>query len=246
MMENLNLYKSQLSEISAIISKLEEGNLSKDEVITLETLTRSLHERSIILKYKVFSPTLFTVKQEEVNEETEMESQVSEPFLEKESEIDFSIFETPEIPEEILEVKAEIEAESPKIIEVVDAVTEEEVQIIELIEEEQVEEIKIEKTENGSFIDNLSFEDKSLNSLYGGSKLDTLIGAFGLNEKLRYINDLFDGSSEMFSEAIKAIDGKNSLEEAKIELKNLAEQHGWDADEESVTEFMGFVARRHG
>ena len=88
--------------------------------------------------------------------------------------------------------------------------------------------------------------NKSLNSLYGGSKLDTLIGAFGLNEKLRYINDLFDGSSEMFSEAIKSIDGKNNLDEAKVELKNLAEQHEWDAEEESVTEFMGFVARRHG
>ena len=59
------------------------------------------------------------------------------------------------------------------------------------------------------------------------------------------INDLFDGSSEMFSEAIKMLDSQTALDVANEKAAQLAVQHSWDPEEEVVVEFMSFVNRRY-
>ena len=61
----------------------------------------------------------------------------------------------------------------------------------------------------------------------------------------RSINDLFDGSSEMFSEAIKMLDSQTALDVANEKAAQLAVQHSWDPEEEVVVEFMSFVNRRY-
>ena len=96
-----------------------------------------------------------------------------------------------------------------------------------------------------SFLDRLKIENNSIASRFSSSKLDTLIGAFGLNERLRYINNLFDGSSEIFSDAIKSLDSQSSLEEAKLKAAQLATEHDWDPEEEVVLEFMQYLNRRY-
>ncbi|NRA11237.1 MAG: hypothetical protein HRT57_04700 [Crocinitomicaceae bacterium] len=198
------------------------------------------------------------------------ESTVDQP--QEEPTIDFSIFDdepeeeasapeeepksdpTPEpTPEPVVEKTPEPEPVLPEPIvepepEVANATDEESAD--DQLKPEPVEE-KTDPIANGtssaaqSFLNKLKLEDNSVASRFTSSKLDSLIGAFGLNERLRYINDLFDGSSEMFSDAIKALDSRSSLEEANLKAASLASEHDWDPEEEIVIEFMSYLNRRY-
>jgi hypothetical protein len=77
------------------------------------------------------------------------------------------------------------------------------------------------------------------------SRLDTLIGSFGLNERLQFINELFEGSSEAFSEAIKTIDSLSGQHEALSRASSLATQYKWDKDSETVEDFVLKIKRRY-
>ncbi len=254
-MENLQSYKNRIQAIETLVQKMDKGELSIAELSELETLTRELHERSIILKYKAFETKVNTTLQQEPTEQITITEEVEEEevFEEPETSIDFSIFEEAE----------EIEEEEivPEIEEEITPMQEEEPVIKQTVVEEKTVTVNVESgnesveysktvsektTSTGtSFWEQLNIADNSLSSQLQGAKLDTLVGAFGLNEKLRYINELFDGSSELFSEAIKALDNQPNLDAAKVKSAELAAQHNWNAEEESVVDFMTVVNRRY-
>lgn len=77
------------------------------------------------------------------------------------------------------------------------------------------------------------------------SKLSTLLGAFGLNERLQCINELFDGSSEAFSEAIKVLDNAGTLDAAIKVASEFALKYEWDLNSETVDEFVFKIKRRY-
>lgn len=99
--------------------------------------------------------------------------------------------------------------------------------------------------ENQKFIERYSKTDQQSVSQIQMSKLDSLVGSFGLNERLQYINELFDGSSEVFADAIKAINTVATLEEALIKASMYANQFHWDNDSETVEEFVIKIKRRY-
>ena len=53
-MDGLKNYREKIESISKLVDKMDGGELSIHELVELEKLTRELHERSIILKYKAF------------------------------------------------------------------------------------------------------------------------------------------------------------------------------------------------
>jgi hypothetical protein len=75
--------------------------------------------------------------------------------------------------------------------------------------------------------------------------LDTLIGSFSLNEKLQFINELFEGSSDAFSTATKKLDVFESMKEARAQLSMYATDHKWDLDSEIVEDFIFKICRRY-
>jgi hypothetical protein len=87
--------------------------------------------------------------------------------------------------------------------------------------------------------------DISLESQIAMSRLETLVGSFGLNERLQFINELFDGSSEAFSEAIKSIDSQSDEQAALRKASALASQFNWDSSSETVEEFVLKIKRRY-
>jgi len=95
------------------------------------------------------------------------------------------------------------------------------------------------------FVAKFSKVDPSFASQIGMTKIGTLIGAFGLNERLQYINELFDGSSEAFAEAIKTIDSQNSIEEALVKTSIFADQYHWDIESDTVEELVIKIKRRY-
>ena len=243
-MENLQSYKNRIKAIEILVQKMDKGELSIAELSELEKLTRELHERSIILKYKAFETKVnATIQQDstkQINEEVE-----EEEFEEPESSIDFSIFE--ETEEEIEEEVVPEKEEEPVVKQ---TIVEEKTVSVSVESGDQSAEysktVPEKTTSTGSlFWEQLNIADNSVSSQFQGAKLDTLVGAFGLNEKLRFINELFDGSSELFSEAVKLLDSQPDLEAAKTKSAELAAQYNWDAEEESVVEFMTVVNRRY-
>lgn len=75
--------------------------------------------------------------------------------------------------------------------------------------------------------------------------LDSLIGAFTLNEKLQFINELFEGSSDDFSTNIKQLDQLASMDAARNMLAELSQTFNWDTESEIVEDFIYKICRRH-
>ena len=75
--------------------------------------------------------------------------------------------------------------------------------------------------------------------------LERLIGAFTLNEKLQFINELFDGSSDDFSSNVKQLDELASIDAARNMIAELADTYTWDTDSEIVEDFMYKICRRY-
>jgi Ca2+-binding EF-hand superfamily protein len=100
-------------------------------------------------------------------------------------------------------------------------------------------------SESDDFVKRFSAIDPSIQHQLAMSRLETLIGSFGLNERLQFINELFDGSSEAFSDAIKSIDAQSDEQSALRKASNLATQFNWDHDSETVEEFVLKIKRRY-
>jgi flagellar biosynthesis GTPase FlhF len=75
--------------------------------------------------------------------------------------------------------------------------------------------------------------------------LESLIGAFTLNEKLQFINELFDGSSDDFSSNVKQLDQLASIDAARNMIAELADTYTWDTGSEIVEDFMYKICRRY-
>ncbi len=75
--------------------------------------------------------------------------------------------------------------------------------------------------------------------------LESLIGAFTLNEKLQFINELFDGSSDEFSSNVKQLDQLASMDAARNMIAELADTFNWDTESEIVEDFMYKICRRY-
>jgi hypothetical protein len=264
-------YKELLERLNELVSSLENGELSMDELADLESVTRKLHERSIILRYKAFESSVLgdlpaetpEVLVEEVISEPEPEPTPDpEPEIEEEEEtaFDFAIFDTDEAEdakeEEVVEAAhAEPEEIAPDPVETIipEPIAEIEEEEITPKQEEVIPEPIVEETPStqvvaapsgSSFLDKLGQPDSSSGGRFA-APLDSLIGAFGLNERLRFINDLFDGSSEKFSDAIKALDSQAGLDSARVKAADYAEENEWDPEEEAVVEFMNYLNRRY-
>lgn len=75
--------------------------------------------------------------------------------------------------------------------------------------------------------------------------LETLIGSFSLNEKLQFINELFDGSSDAFSTATKKLDVCQHMSEAREQLSDYSSTYNWDLESEIVEDFIFKICRRY-
>jgi hypothetical protein len=202
-----------------------------------------------------------------VNEpEQEAEVDVHTEALENEAQLDDDMDSTEEISaEEIFEEEEELSMEIE--------VTHEEAHTEEVVEPQVnfKEEVSMEMEETQqeahpeevaepqvNFLDNISNpESTSINSAWilqieqtirsdrSVFPLETLIGSFSLNEKLQFINELFDGSSDAFSSATKKLDACENMSVAREQLSDYASSYNWDLESEIVEDFIFKICRRY-
>ena len=87
--------------------------------------------------------------------------------------------------------------------------------------------------------------DNSLGSILAAQKLSTLKGAIGLNDKLQFISELFNGDSSAFYETIETLDNLDSSESARIKLSEIAAKQEWNPEDELVEDFARLIERRY-
>jgi len=77
--------------------------------------------------------------------------------------------------------------------------------------------------------------------------LKDLSKAIAINDKLLYVNDLFDKDSATFSIALKNLNAFNNMEEAQSVLLDYAKQFNWmdEEKEDTARSFIKLVKRRY-
>lgn len=248
-------YEEKVFGTNKPTAHLEENSHNNSEDLVVETAAEETEAPSF--EFGLFEPMNETLD-EEVSEI------VVDEELEEENEMDFeqaTIFETAsaiEIPISELPIELELEVNTPSIAsfeEAQDETIEDEDEFFPEntsetnSSEEYSSEPYLKPSENrpdtSAIHSNLVQISTRVASHAGMMKLETLIGSFGLNERLQYINELFDGSSEGFSEAIKTIDHSLDLNQAIDAITGYANQHQWDLESETVEDFIVKVKRRY-
>ena len=195
----------------------------------------------------------------EENKEIELIFEEETNDIAEDSIIRFDLFATPEIESEVEEddVLPEVEKEIEQSIEE-EVLPEIEIKEEELVEENLDSEEEIENTANdsaetskeiaedaSSLFPKLMKIEKSITQNYQVMTLETLIGSFTLNERLQFINELFDGSSDLFSSAIKRLDALDNRDSARSVIAEYAAENNWDLDGEVVEDFMLKICSRY-
>lgn len=266
--------KSKVNELAEHVSKIENGSISLPELEFSVELAREIYERLIVIRHKVYEESIlekpaFDLSPIEFDEdETPMDSSVTEETPQENTVIETNH----KVPEEELSFENDFIQEEV-VFELDDSQEEiaiEETPTVEQVIEESVFETKndimdfsddIEKvhpdtpTQQASASENAISAEliSKIKEIEAGipasitlSRLDTLIGSFGLNERLQFINDLFGGSSEAFSDAVKVLDARTGMDSARDKMLEFATENRWlDADPETVSDFIAKIKRRY-
>ncbi len=77
-------------------------------------------------------------------------------------------------------------------------------------------------------------------------KIDKFNGNYSLKEKITFINELFNGSSESFASAVKQIDSHASMDALMPTLNYLSARHTWsNANQEALSKFIEKVVAKY-
>ena len=222
---------ANLKRIQSIFDKLDNQTLVRQELDELVHLTTELHEKAVILRYKAAEERVFgngdVVKKSEAKKEEEPKTVVLPDI----KEIDFSIFEREE-PEDKNETEVKVEPES---------------KVEPEVQEEAVAEPEVEKMEAKDSHDWPKRFEKVLKDHESGlqTPLASIAGSFGLNERILYINELFDGEAEKFSACVQKLDSISEWSNCVVALTNYANSENWEMDNDTTDEFILHVKRKY-
>ena len=259
----------KISKGNITLIELEETVASSRELYERLLIVRyKVYENSILAveeseELEVVDKETEVKKEEETipdeNKDREIIFEEETNDIAEDSIIRFDLFATPEIESEVEEdeVLPEVEKEIEQSIEE-EVLPEIEIKEEELVEENLDSEEEIENTANdsaettkeitedaSSLFPKILKIEKSIAQNYQVMTLETLIGSFTLNERLQFINELFDGSSDLFSSAIKRLDALDNRDSARSVIAEYAAENNWDLDGEVVEDFMLKICSRY-
>ncbi len=267
-MSKFDTKEELLVSIQLLFNNLKIGKLSEEDMETLVNSTRELHERALILRYKAYEHKIYGETSNEINDvvlpepvhehllvepeipsfEAEITEVVAEPkHVDTPSfDMSFSLFdqlEEPQKEEVILPTETSFEAPEPEID---NFTVSEALESVEIIPTPETTAPTIETSSAPKdMFDKMLEQDNSLGAKLMFSKIESLQTAFGLNEKLQIIRELFKGSSEDFTQAIQILDVQPNFEQAKTILSNFTLEYAWELDTPIAIEFVQKIARRY-
>jgi hypothetical protein len=218
--------------------------MSEEEEVALDEEVPSLHFQSEEPEIPMVEASLFDLAVETPSPTMD--------FSTEEAHHDEPVAEEPEIEESVDEFLATTESDHIEESDLEDEHMEEEVASVE------IQEPAVSAEPQANFLDDITNpESTSINSAWilqieqtirsdrSVFPLETLIGSFSLNEKLQFINELYDGSSDAFSSATKKLDTCQNMGEAREQLSDFSSTYNWDLESEIVEDFIFKICRRY-
>lgn len=250
-----------IEEIAALVTKIKSGEASLGELEAFAAAANQLNERAIILRYKAVEAKVYgkpaaepVVPESPVASKDDVfpivEAQEIHPEPEEEPSFDLFGMDTDEeteleIPFELVdEPEAEI-AEEEQVEEAVELAREEEINEDAVISEPAFA-APVENTQGlHPIYGKLNSNDGTLAARLMSVRLETLKGAFGFNERLQIIQELFNGSNDEFNHLIDQLENISSKEQARSLVSSYANKYHWDVDNQLAIELIQKVERKY-
>jgi hypothetical protein len=258
-----------IEEIAALLVKIKSGEATVGELEAFAAATNQLNERAIILRYKAYEANVYgkvlsevplpespIAKAEPVVKDEVVpiiEAQEVHPEPQEEPSFDLFGMNTEEEVEdevafELIEDEVEEVIDEEPIEEVVESVHHHQ----EIVEEKEPEvqepafAAPIENTQNlHPIYGKLNSNDGTLAARLMSVRLETLKGAFGFNERLQIIQELFNGSNEEFNNLIEQLETIPSKEQARSLVSSYANKYHWDSESQLGIELIQKVERKY-
>lgn len=256
MPEHINNHKLAQNIQDAIV-KLQNGESSIHQLEDLVVQARELYERLLVLKFKAYEQKVRPEKMLDSNEkfitdpiDTSIPSEKIEEIIPKKDDtpFDFSLFGEVEKQTESTTSSAEetdifVPSEAsigPKIDEKIDELH---------IEAPETNASTASKTQTAasSLHDKLSNNGSSerLGDKLKNAKLESIISAFTLNDRIRFTKNLFDNNGDTFNAAIQLLDAQKGLIEARDLVQDYASRYEWDMEDKNSLDFIELIERRY-
>ena len=242
--------KSIAAQIVHLSEKLEKGELRAEEIEEMTDFSRQLYERLVVLQYKAYEATVKAqdAQQEEddaeasANEATEPD-QVYEPEVAAADPIPEPEPIVEETKLEQTEAEEKVEEDSENLSERIafrfesEEISSNQISLIDSIEEIK----KMERSINEAFSD----QPASLAQRLNKKPVANLKTAITINQKFKFISDLFKNDVDAFEKAIDRLNSCTSYIEADEFIQNgLTSRFEWEMKSPTVREMMDLVERR--
>ncbi len=256
-------YKIYETNVLGVKEAVISASIRQTEIETPIDLFGSIDEPTPAPAFEVTfangEPTDSALNDEETSTDEDLfeeeDQEVLADEVQEEESIEEDTIEEEAIEEELLEETIEQELFEEEAIEDETIVENlfEEVEEDQTNEEETIEEVVSEQAAPSSWEPEFSGDqpiwmaemEANIRDNRSVFPLESLIGAFTLNEKLQFINELFDGSSDDFSSNVKQLDQLASIDAARNMIAELADTFNWDTESEIVEDFIYKICRRY-
>jgi hypothetical protein len=244
------VFGTELSEKSvAVIDDIAEDgqldNFSVEEVMQVDETTSNFEEEA---NEDSFSFDLFGNEEEAVEPKVELFNSTEDTSDELEDEPDFE----EEIPEAVEVPIIETETPTPSFqethVKFEETVVEPKVEVVEEIKLEEKSEPVVNPVSTGDLhpiYNRVPTDMNSLSARIWQVRIESLRGAFGFNERMQSVNELFQGSLEAFTSAIDELDTISDKSTARSKVTALANQYNWSTESEIGLDFVQKVERKY-
>lgn len=107
---------------------------------------------------------------------------------------------------------------------------------------DSIEEIKKTDSVNNAFSNSVS---PSLSQKIANQGIIDLVNVITMNQKFKFVAQLFDGNKEAYDEAITKLNGLATYLEADEYIENIVkDRFDWEANSPVVAEFIGLIERK--
>jgi hypothetical protein len=268
--QQISLLLETISEQSEAISKYN-NRIPQIEIDIILNNTRNLYEKYCELD-KLNNRLYSYIDEEPINLLKEYEKPqiipekiIEEPKAEIIPEPEPVIEEIPVIEPEKTEIEEEkalvideteeiLEAKPETLFEIQETTTTETIKeeiitetispSVDLFSSSTTETIKVEKK---SFNEKIAgnFEDKSVAHKLQQNKISDLKAAIGMNDRFLFINEIFKGNLQEYSEQLNLLNNQNNLEDAISLLNGIGFKHSVREDLKSFNTLKELINRRY-
>jgi len=252
--ENLENLSKDIQDIGKLVENLvNNSNVSLVDLDLLKARVHDLYDSVIGVAWKIkLDKTMDSVKDDKPAVQTieKIDEREEEPEIEKiemQDPVNIDVREEEPAPEKIvMDDQDKVEAKEEEIVEIIED-KQEDLPAPPLSNSERSENSGVlsDKYQNRQNYRNEALKKENpvhdIASKFHDQPIPDIGAAIGINEKFRYIRELFDGNSSLY---IKTIDDLNNVESEADAISYLQQNFSWDPEEKLAKNLLDLTRRK--